>query len=313
MRTLHDALGAAAILGPCVMSLGNFDGVHLGHQEILEATVVRARELGLPALAVTFDPHPSVVVAPERRPHLLMTLDQRLAIFAGTGLDATWVLPFSRAFSELAPEAFLEALGRVVQPVELHVGKAFRFGRDRAGTTETLAAWGQGRGCAVRTHGRHAPDGGALSSSRIRQALDAGEVGLAADLLGRPFQLTGPVVDGERRGRHLGFPTANLAWEQDQLPAYGVYVTEVRLPHESHLRLGLTNVGEKPTFEGLRLTVETYLPDFSGDLYGSHLELGFRHRLRGEMRFEGLDALVAQITRDVEAGQAWWQARPLTS
>lgn len=309
MDILHHPLDQAPIGGPCVISLGNFDGVHLGHQEILEATVARARELGLPAVAVTFDPHPSVVVAPERKPHLLMSLRQRLAAFAAFGLDATWVIPFSRTFSELGPEAFLEALHRALKPTELHVGKAFHFGRDRSGTVASLEAWGRTCGCTVRTHGRHAPDGGVLSSSRIRKALDEGDVDLAAELLGQPFCLTGIVVDGDRRGRHLGFPTANLAWEQDQLPAYGVYVTEVRLPHEPTTRLGLTNVGEKPTFDGMKLTVETFLPDFEGDLYGSHLEVRFRHRLRGEMRFEGLEALVAQIGRDVEAGKAWWAAQ----
>jgi riboflavin kinase/FMN adenylyltransferase len=193
--------------------------------------------------------------------------------------------------------------------VELHVGRAFCFGRDRSGTVETLEAWGATHGCQVHTLALRAPDGGRLSSTRIRAALDAGDVAAAAQLLGHPYTLTGVVVEGDRRGRHLGFPTANLAWEQEQLPASGVYMTEALLPHHGGPFLGLTNVGEKPTFDGQRLTVETHLPDFAGDLYGARLDLRFLHRIRGEVRFESVDQLRDQIAKDVAEGQAWWQAR----
>lgn len=308
MKVERLALEAAAPQGPVALTMGLFDGVHRGHQALLGAAVAGARKRGVPAAVLTFDPHPTVVVAPERRPRLLMTLDQRLAAFEAAGLDRAWVVPFSRALSELEPQAFLESLQRALAPVELHVGRAFRFGRNRAGGLDTLEAWGARVGCAVAGHAFRAPDGGPLSSTRIREALDRGEVEAAGDLLGHPFALTGIVVEGERRGRHLGFPTANLAWEQEQLPARGVYVTEVLGAHLGHPRLGLTNLGEKPTFDGLKLTVETFLPDFQGDLYGGRLEVAFRHRLRGEQRFEGKDALCEQISRDVEAGQAWWGA-----
>lgn len=308
MKVERLALEAASIQGPTVLTLGLFDGVHRGHQALLGAAVAGARRRGIPAVAVTFDPHPTVVVAPERRPRLLMTLDQRLAAFEAAGLDRAWVVPFSRALSELEPQAFLADLHRVLAPVELHVGRAFRFGRHRTGGLDTLETWGARVGCAVTGHAFRAPDGGPLSSTRIREALDRGDAGEACTLLGHPFVLTGIVVEGERRGRHLGFPTANLAWEQEQLPARGVYVTEVRGAHLGHARLGLTNIGEKPTFDGLRLTVETFLPDFQGDLYGGRLEMAFRHRLRGEQRFEGKEALCEQISRDVEMGEAWWRA-----
>lgn len=310
MEVWHHTLESAPGDGPFVVTLGTFDGVHAGHRELLRIAADRARAAGLRAAVVTFDPHPAVVVAPLRKPRLLMTLDQRLAAFAAEGMDLAWVIPFSRAFSELSPEAFLNRLQQVLAPAELHVGRAFCFGRDRTGTVETLEAWGATHGCEVRTLALRAPDGGRLSSTRVREALDHGEVAAAAGLLGHPYTLSGVVVEGDRRGRHLGFPTANLAWEQEQLPAKGVYVTEVFLPHHGGIHLGLTNVGEKPTFEGQRLTVETHLPGFDGDLYGARLELGFLHRIRGEQRFASVDELRAQIGQDVVRGQTWWRARP---
>lgn len=306
MEVWHHPLGEAPQDGPCVVTLGNFDGVHAGHKAVLQEASRRAHARGIRAAVVTFDPHPLVVVGPERKPRLLMTLTQRLAAFEACGMDLAWVIPFSRAFSELEPEAFLAPFGRALRPAELHVGTAFCFGRDRHGRLETLEAWGGGQGCEVFGHALRAPDGGHLSSTRIRTALDEGWVDEAATLLGHPFELTGLVVEGDRRGRHLGFPTANLQWEQEQLPAGGVYVTGARSSHWEGLRLGLTNVGEKPTFEGRRLTVETYLPGFDGDLYGSRLSIAFRHRLRVEARFPGVDALRDQITKDVADGAAWW-------
>lgn len=309
MEVWRHTLEAAPPSGPFVVTLGTFDGVHAGHRELLRIASDRAKALGNRAAVVTFDPHPSVVVAPQRKPKLLMTLDQRLAAFEAEGMELAWIIPFSRAFSELSPGAFLDGMSRALAPTALHVGSAFAFGRDRMGTVATLEAWGTAHGCEVRTLALRAPDGGRLSSTRIREALDRGEVEEAEGLLGHPYALTGVVVEGDRRGRHLGFPTANLAWEQEQLPAFGVYVTEAVLPHHGGARLGLTNVGEKPTFEGCRLTVETHLPEFEGDLYGARLEVRFLHRLRGEARFASVEDLRSQIVRDVAQGQAWWGNR----
>ncbi len=305
MEVWRHSLESAPHKGPCVLTLGNFDGVHAGHRTLLEHAAQRARDLKVPAVVVTFDPHPAVIVAPERRPKLLMTLPQRLDAFASEGMDLAWIIPFSRAFSELNPLAFLHGLRQVFKPLELHVGQAFRFGKDRAGDLATLEAWGEASGCRVQSHALRAPDGGHLSSTRIRRALDGGHVEEAAALLGHPYTLSGIVVEGDRRGRHLGFPTANLAWEQEQLPANGVYVTEVHGAHLPQAMRGLTNVGTKPTFHGPALTVETHLPGFDGDLYGCHLEVRFLHRLRGEQAFPGLEALQAQIAEDVAQGLAW--------
>jgi riboflavin kinase / FMN adenylyltransferase len=297
----------APAAGPFVVTLGTFDGVHSGHRELLQIAAGRAKAQGHRAAVVTFDPHPSLVVAPERKPKLLMTLEQRLAAFEAEGMDLAWVIPFSRAFSELSPGAFLDRIQHILAPAELHVGRAFCFGRDRSGNVETLLAWGAAHGCQVHTLALRAPDGGRLSSTRIREALDEGDAEAAAELLGHPYSLTGVVVEGDRRGRHLGFPTANLDWDQEQLPAFGVYVTEVLLPHHGGSHLGLTNVGEKPTFEGQRLTVETHLPSFEGDLYGARIGVQFLHRIRGEVKFSSVDELRVQIAKDVAEGWAWWK------
>jgi riboflavin kinase/FMN adenylyltransferase len=307
MEVWHHPLELSPRIGPCVVTLGIFDGVHSGHRRVLELAAARARDQKVLPAVVTFDPHPAMLVAPERKPKLLMILPQRLADFESTGMELVWVIPFSRAFSELEPQMFLHELQRALSPVELHVGRAFRFGRDRAGNVKTLQAWWREAGCEIHAHALTASDGGRLSSTRIREALGKGDVEQADHLLGHPYVLTGIVVEGDRRGRHLGFPTANLAWEQEQLPASGVYVTEVTGSHIEGRRLGLTNVGAKPTFAGVHLTVETFLPGYDGDLYGAHLELGFLHRLRGEKHFPSIDILRDQIACDVEAGKAWWK------
>ena len=309
MEVWRHTLETAPPSGPFIVTLGTFDGVHAGHRELLQVASGRARTLGQRAAVVTFDPHPALVVAPQRKPKLLMTLEQRLAAFEGEAMDLAWVIPFSRAFSELSPEAFLDRILQILSPVEVHVGSAFCFGRDRSGTVKTLEAWGAAHGCQIHTLALRAPDGGRLSSTRIREALDVGDAEAAAALLGHPYALTGVVVEGDRRGRHLGFPTANLAWEQEQLPASGVYVTEAVLPHHGGPHPGLTNVGEKPTFDGQRLTVETHLPDFEENLYGARMEVKFLHRIRGEAKFASVDELRAQIAKDVAEGKAWWKAR----
>ncbi len=308
MDVWRHTLETAPTSGPFVVTLGTFDGVHAGHRQLLRVAAGRAKALGQRAAVVTFDPHPALVVAPQRKPKLLMTLEQRLAAFEAEAMDLAWVIPFSRAFSELSPEEFLDRMLKILAPVEVHVGRAFCFGRDRSGTVETLETWGRNHGCQIHTLALRAPDGGRLSSTRIREALDLGDAEAAAQLLGHPYALTGVVVEGDRRGRHLGFPTANLAWEQEQLPASGVYVTEAVLPHHGGSHLGLTNVGEKPTFEGQRLTVETHLPDFEEDLYGARMEVRFLHRIRGEAKFASVDELRAQIAQDVAEGRAWWKA-----
>jgi riboflavin kinase/FMN adenylyltransferase len=297
------------LLDGSVLTLGNFDGVHAGHRRLIENTVKAAKKRGLPPIAITFEPHPLKVISPASHPGLLMTLAQRLSIFEALGIAVAWVIPFSREFSELEPDAFLKGLKENLNPVELHVGRAFRFGRDRSGNASSLKAWGNISCCSVHTHAYQTADGGVLSSSNIRQLLIDGKVDSASALLGVPFRLTGVVIEGDRRGRSLGFPTANLAWEQELLPGHGVYATSVHCHvHLSGQTLGLTNVGIKPTFMGKSLTVETFLPNVDANLYGTRLELDFLHKMRDEERFDNSESLRAKIAQDVEKAVSMWKS-----
>jgi riboflavin kinase/FMN adenylyltransferase len=234
-----------------------------------------------------------------------MTMTQRLCVFEGLGVDYTWIIPFNREFAEYDADTFLEALNQCLAPIELHVGQAFRFGRARLGDVSVLKSWGLKYGCTIFAHAFKAPDGGILSSRRIRQALMDGDVALASALLGEPFKLTGTVSEGDGRGRHLGFPTANLAWEQELLPLAGVYLTMLSCPpHLSDPVPGLTNIGLRPTFNAQVMSVETHLPGLGHDidLYGTELELGFLWRIRGEERFENVESLQARIAEDIKIG-----------
>jgi riboflavin kinase/FMN adenylyltransferase len=314
MRLCQDAFGSAQCeklqSGASIVTLGNFDGVHVGHRQLIAEAAKSAKNRNLPMAVVTFDPHPTKILCPERPCRLLMALSQKLSIFEALGADMVWVIPLDNEFSEYGPEAFLNGLREKLSPTALHVGRAFRFGKNRLGDVPGLQIWGSGIGCEVHAHAFEAPDGGALSSSRIRQVLMDGNVELASELLGAPFQLTGAVVQGERRGKMLGFPTANLAWDQELLPAQGVYATAVQCPPRlPGPALGLTNVGMKPTFNGQKITVETHLPGIDADLYGARMEVGFLHRIRGEEKFEGFNQLKAQIADDIKKGISWWKPK----
>jgi len=296
--------------GPTVATLGNFDGVHAGHRQLLSKAVHSAKERSTPAVLVTFDPHPEKVLSAVQGTGLLMTMQQKLDIFERLGVDFVWAVPFDKGFSELPPRAFLDGLCDAISPIDLHVGQAFRFGRNRAGDVQAIKAWAADNGCSVNPHAYKAHDGGALSSSRIRQAILEGDVELASALLGEPYRLTGVVVEGEHIGTGLGFPTANLQWDQEMLPPPGVYVTSVSCPpHLPSPSPGLTSVGTKPTFSGHQLTVETHLPSRAINLYGSRMELEFLHRLRGETKFETEEALAAKIAEDAKVGIQWWESR----
>jgi riboflavin kinase/FMN adenylyltransferase len=288
------------------LALGNFDGVHLGHQAVLERVETSAREHGATAALVTFDPHPAEVLAPERRPRLLQTRRQKLAALEEARLDAVLVLPFDLALAAWTPEEFVSRLTAALAPVSVHVGTGFRFGRDRAGDVALLRALGARGGFTVDEIPAVELDGARVSSSRIREAVGTGDVERARHLLGRPYALEGRVVRGAGRGAALSFPTANLAVENELPPLRGVYVTEtvaqaLRWP-------SVTNVGVRPTFDGSRLTVESHLIDFEGDLYGERVEVRFLVRLRDERRFENASSLADQIARDRAAAVAWFQS-----
>ncbi len=287
-----------------VATIGFYDGLHRGHQAILDEVVRRARAAGELAAVVTFEPHPLRVLAPERAPRLLLTDDQKIALLERAGLDAAVFVPFDRPMSAMPAEVFArEVVGGLLRPSQVLVGSNFRFGRGRAGDVPLLSRVGAGCGFTAEALSQVLDGGEPISASRIRRELADGRVTEAARLLGRPFALAGTIVHGEGRGGKVVVATANLAPENEFLPARGVYITRLAWP--GGRREGLTNVGTRPTFGADRITVETHLPGFEGDLYGARAELEFLARLREERLFATPADLVAQIRRDLEAFEAW--------
>jgi riboflavin kinase/FMN adenylyltransferase len=292
----------------CVLTVGNFDGVHRGHQALLAAVVERARALGRPAAVYTFDPHPRRVLQPDAAQPLLMTREQLAEALAERGVDVLVREPFTPGFAALSPEAFLtDVLHERIAPAEIFVGRDFHFGKGRGGSDDTLSRLAPGLGMRVVIVPQVRAGGGDVSSSRVRAAIVAGDTADAALCLGRPYAIRGRVAEGDRRGRTLGFPTANLEPENELIPRNGVYATRVRLFEGGGLSAralpGVTNVGTRPTIGPGRVGVETHLFDFSADLYGRRLELAFERRLRDEQRFPDLDALRAQIAADAAAAR----------
>lgn len=308
MRTFYD-FGPPALpqLGPAVLTIGFFDGVHLGHQRLIERAGVLGAERGAAAVAVTFWPHPSAILRPEAAPPLLTTLAEKLRLLGELGrLDATVVLPFDEALSRQPPEAFLDMIAAFCRPVALVEGPDFAMGHKRAGDLAFLRAAGERRDFVVETY-EEREGGERVSSSRIRSLLREGAVEEATRLLGRPYSLAGEVVLGDRRGRQLGFPTANLRLDARKLlPANGVYAIRVRLPGETRAtHPAICNIGVRPTFGGEpRLIVEVHLLDAAMDLYELELAVDLVARLRDERRFAGVDELKAQIGADADRARA---------
>jgi riboflavin kinase/FMN adenylyltransferase len=289
----------------CVLTIGNFDGAHQGHRAVIGSAVERARNLGAPAVVYTFEPHPRRVLQPERSQPRLMTPRQLELALEEIGVDLLVRERFTLEFAALTPEAFLrEILYTRIGPRELFVGRDFHFGKGRGGSDETLARLAPTLGIRVVIVPEVRVGGRDVSSTRIRKSLALGDVADAGFCLGRPYAVWGRVVSGERRGRELGFPTANLDLENELSPARGVYATHARLFDASRRPAGprcpsVANIGTRPTFQEGRLLTEVHLIDFEGDLYGQLLEVTFIGWLRSEQRFPGIDALRQQIQADV--------------
>jgi riboflavin kinase/FMN adenylyltransferase len=296
----------ASASAPVGLTIGAFDGVHVGHQALLRWFVTEAHAAGLQAVVLTFAPLPRQVLSPSSAPPLLSSLAERQAQFARLGVDGVVTLRFDRAMAALSAQDFMAQVARTVDLRGIWVGADFALGRERGGTVTLLREIGGARGFAVHTFAETVMWCGApVRSSRIRRALQAGDVAEACGCLGRPYRLSGVVVHGDHRGRTLGFPTANLAAPADrQLPAWGVYVTRAHLPQGSFE--SVTNVGWRPTFNHRPPTVEAYLLDFTADIYGAALELDFLHRLRAEEKFASVDALIAQMHQDTAETRAWF-------
>jgi riboflavin kinase / FMN adenylyltransferase len=285
--------------GRSVVTVGVFDGVHRGHQQLIGRAVERARERGLPSVLVTFDPHPAEVVRPGSHPARLTTLPRRADLVAALGVDAFCVLPFTPELARTAPAEFVhEVLVERLHAADVVVGRNFTFGHRAAGDVSLLTKLGQRFGFGVEGVELITDDGITFSSTYIRSCIDAGDVAAAAVALGRPHRVEGVVVHGDRRGREIGFPTANLSTAPyTALPADGVYAG--RFVIGDRALPAAISVGTNPTFSGKVRTVEAYVLDVDEDFYGFEVALDIEHRLRGQERFDDVAALVAQMHRDV--------------
>ena len=288
---------------PSVVSIGFFDGVHRGHQTIIQRAVRTARTQGVRSVVVTFDRHPMEVVNPGSQPKLLMTLPRRAQALADQDVDVVVVVPFDDDLRHLTPEGFIDHV--LVQPLQAQkviVGANFRFGHRAAGDVATLSSVGPSRGFTAEGVTLLELDGVVISSTEIRAAVDSGDVDRAARMLGRPHRVDGIVVRGDQRGKGLGFPTANLqASKRVAVPAKGIYAGSFHLP-DGRAHHCVTSVGYNPTFGGQELRVEAHLLDFDEDLYGVEGGVDFQHRLRDEEKFSSVEDLVAQI--DADAAEA---------
>jgi riboflavin kinase/FMN adenylyltransferase len=283
-----------------VATIGNFDGVHLGHRHIFAKIVAEAARKGCKAVVITFEPHPKMILHPEIRPFYLITsLEEKIERIAETGVDALILIPFTREFSKTTAKDFIcSILWEKLRIRKLFIGHDYTFGKGKEGNEAYLAAFGERLGFEVEVIGAFRTGDEIISSTLTRNTILKGDVRKAATSLGRPYSLSGLVIEGHRRGRNLGFPTANVKPDKDLLPARGIYA--VRVKWVGKLFGGVLNIGFNPTFSDAALSVEVYLFDFNDDIYGERLEILFIDRIRDEVKFDGPEKLVEQIRRDVE-------------
>ncbi|MEJ7622365.1 MAG: bifunctional riboflavin kinase/FAD synthetase [Pyrinomonadaceae bacterium] len=297
MKIFHGTENAN-IMRPTVVTLGVFDGLHVGHQRIMQTVADRARAVAAVPTAITFDPHPRAVLHPETAPPLLQTLDQRLANFELLGIEQAIVIPFDREFAQREAGDFLSDVIRDrLHAKEVYLGKGFAFGKNRSGNIELLKSVSVSLGFFADEVDEVQVRGRRVSSSAIRSHLTEGRVNLARKMLGRPYGVEGIIIRGNRRGHTIGFPTANLKPRNRVIPKYGVYASATLI--DGRWRRSITNIGVRPTFEvEAEPSIETYIFDFAGDLYGDVLRVRFLHRIRDERKFNGIEELRAQIEKD---------------
>ncbi|HEV7843568.1 MAG TPA: bifunctional riboflavin kinase/FAD synthetase [Pyrinomonadaceae bacterium] len=298
MRLFHGT-DNAKIARPTVLTLGVFDGLHLGHQLVMRTVIERAQATGAVPTVITFDPHPRAVLHPESAPPLLQTFDQKIEALGMLGIEQTIVVRFTKAFAEVCAGDFLrDVVHERLQAKEVYLGKGFAFGHNREGNIELLKRVSAELGFRAEEVPEVQLRGGRISSSRIRQLLLEGRVNLARRMLGRPYGVEGRVVRGAERGRTIGFPTANLRPQNRVIPRHGVYVTATLI--EGAWRRSITNIGTRPTFERSgEPSVETFVINWEGDLYGDVVRVRFLHRLRDERRFDSVEDLKRQIDYDL--------------
>jgi len=304
-RLAESELARAATGRPAAVTIGKFDGVHRGHQHLVGLLLDTAKERDLASVVVTLHPNPISVLRPGTPISYLCSLEERVARLQDLGVDQVAVLSFT---SELAQLSYQDFVGMIVDQLDMRLllaGPDLAIGRGRAGNVEALSAFGSQAGFELQVAELLSEDDAKVGSGAVRDALAVGEMETVTQLLGRPFALRGPVVRGAERGRTIGFPTANIAVGPDlALPKFGVYVTRAYLGETTYE--SVTNIGKRPTFEDDRPTIETHILDFDGDCYERELRIDVLSRVRDEQRFNGVDALEAQIARDVESARAYF-------
>jgi riboflavin kinase/FMN adenylyltransferase len=314
MRIVHSHRDVPSDARGGVLALGNFDGVHLGHQRVIGEARRVAGTLGAPAGVMTFDPHPRRFFKPDDRKFELTPVASKIRQIGALGVDVLFLMHFDRAFASIPAEAFVtEVLAGGLAARHVVVGYDFVFGRGRTGDTGLLAGLGRDSGLEVTVvDAAKAPNGDVYSSTRIRNHLREGRVVDAARLLGRLWEIEGAVLHGDERGRQIGFPTANVDPGQYVIPAFGVYACWVGLAvdGETDWRKGVVNIGQRPTFAGQGVTVEAHLFDFAGDLYGRTLRVAIAEHIRSEIKFDGIDAIRRQIEADCVKARAVLDAIP---
>lgn len=293
----------------CVVTIGNFDGVHLGHQAVIQQLKDYAKDMGLPAVVVTFEPQPLEYFSAETAPARLTSFREKIEWLNQHGIERVVCLRFQASLAALSAEQFVEKLlvkGLAVKRIV--VGDDFRFGKGRKGTYQSLQSFGVRYGFDVVSTETLIMQGDRVSSSRIRDALKEGSLQEARALLGRPYCMSGRVVHGDKRGRELGFPTANISLNRRMSPLLGIYAVRVEGLAEESLD-GVAYIGTRPVFDGKRLLLEVHLLDYSEEIYGQHLQVKFYKRLRSEMKFDSVDQLRTQIDRDIEHARDYLSKR----
>jgi riboflavin kinase/FMN adenylyltransferase len=286
----------------CVLTIGKFDGVHLGHQAVLRNLVEKAKELGLPSTVMIFEPQPAEVFAPERAPARLSRFRDKYVQFKALGIERLVCVRFNQAFAAMSPESFIQKL--LVQQLGvkfLVVGDDFRFGHQRKGNFELLVAAGAKAGFDVVSTQSFKLANCRISSTEIREALSNSNLSLVKEMLGRDFTIAGRVNHGDKKGRTIGFPTANVLLKRCKSPVSGVFAVEVKIASEYFK--GVANIGNRPTVSGTRSQLEVHLFDVKKDLYGAYIEVAIKQKLRDEIKFENFEALRQQIQRDAKAAR----------
>lgn len=308
MRLFHGTENAD-IARPTVLTLGVFDGLHLGHQLIMKTVVERARATSSVPTVITFEPHPRAVLHPESAPPLLQTFDQKIEALSVLGIEQTIIIHFDKAFSQIRADAFLqETVVERLHAREVYLGRGFAFGHNREGNIDLLRKISNSLHFVADEIDEVQLRGRRVSSSSIRKLLLDGRINLARRMLGRPYGVEGPVVRGAQRGQAIGFPTANIRPHNRVIPRAGVYVTATLI--DGKWRRSVTNIGTRPTFDdGTEQSLETHVLDWAGDLYGSVVRVRFLHRLRAEKKFVSIEELKAQIGRDASRAETYFRRR----